>query len=389
MSRCPVCRQEMPEGARSCPWCGAQAPEPRRRRAGPPPPAPMTRPDFGAEEQPPAAPQPRRRRADAYREETQPAPDGYAEPYAGSPQPAAQQPLVWRETNARKSPWTSDERASEVWRRPEKPEAMDRAYRGEDGRPEQEPEEAPKKKVPAALKAVLVLVILAALAGAGMAILTQVRIARDHELKVAAYRELVDTHPCDEDRYRDLYEHWAEVYNLQPAYVAAIIRNESTFRPRAVSSKGARGLMQLMENTAEWINGYINIENYTFNSVYDPDTNIRFGCWYLNYLSRMFQGDPVLVTAAYHAGQGSVTSWLYNPQVSADGVTMAVSDIPTSDTRTYVQRVMRDYAIYDALYYRVYNDAGSAIFDPDAPAPAVVFAGSGAGDGAAAGGAGE
>ena len=93
---------------------------------------------------------------------------------------------------------------------------------------------------------------------------------------------------------------------LAPAYVAAIIRNESSFQPRAESAVGARGLMQLMPDTAEWIAHKLGVEGYAFERMYDPASNIRFGCWYLNYLSKMFLGNPVCVTAAYHAGQGQV-----------------------------------------------------------------------------------
>ena len=49
---------------------------------------------------------------------------------------------------------------------------------------------------------------------------------------------------------------------------------------------------------------------YRFDDLYDPEINAEYGCWYLNYLSELFYGDPVLVAAAYHAGQGEVRNWL-------------------------------------------------------------------------------
>ena len=78
----------------------------------------------------------------------------------------------------------------------------------------------------------------------------------------------------------------------------------------AESSVGARGLMQLMPDTAEWIAGKKKVSGYAFERMYDPESNISFGCWYLRYLANLFHGDPVCVSCAYHAGQGQVTAWL-------------------------------------------------------------------------------
>lgn len=180
--------------------------------------------------------------------------------------------------------------------------------------------------------------------------------------KISAYTRTVTGHPR---QYTELVERYAEKYNLQPAFVCAIILNESSFRPTAESGIGARGLMQLMENTASWINSeYLHLPDYSFQKLWDPEVNIQFGCWYLRYLCKLFNGDPVLVASAYHAGQGNVKIWLANPDCSTDGVTLAVDDIPTDDTRSYVRKVVRDYGIYDALYYHAFNDAQTAIVDP-------------------------
>ena len=113
--------------------------------------------------------------------------------------------------------------------------------------------------------------------------------------------------------YRSMIEESAAEFNLSPAFVAAVIRNESSFNPRAESGVGARGLMQLMPDTAEWIAGKLRVTGYAFERMYDAASNIRFGCWYLNYLSGLYMGDPVAVTAAYHAGQGQVKVWLSDP----------------------------------------------------------------------------
>lgn len=151
--------------------------------------------------------------------------------------------------------------------------------------------------------------------------------------------------------YQALIERYATQYNLQPAFVTAIIRNESSFRTDAESSVGARGLMQLMPDTAAWIAGKLDDDSYSFDRMYDAETNIRYGCWYLNYLSRLFHGDAVLVSSAYHAGQTTVTRWLSDKSISSDGLTIPVERLPDGPTKQYAGRVTTSYGIYQALLY--------------------------------------
>ena len=109
--------------------------------------------------------------------------------------------------------------------------------------------------------------------------------------------------------------------------------------------------MQLMPDTAEWIAHKLQLSGYAFERMLDPESNIRFGCWYLNYLSRLFRGDPVAVTAAYHAGQGQVKVWLSDPLLSEDGYTLTQASLPEGPTKNYVGRVTRDYGIYQEKYF--------------------------------------
>lgn len=150
--------------------------------------------------------------------------------------------------------------------------------------------------------------------------------------------------------WQDLIEHYAALYNLDPAFVTAIIRNESSFRTDAVSSVGARGLMQMMPDTAEWISGKLDVP-YDFDRLFEAETAIRYGCWYLGYLADLFGGDTVLVCAAYHAGQGEVLGWLGDSGISPDGVSVPIQNIPITNTRTYAERVTKAYGVYDALLY--------------------------------------
>lgn len=153
--------------------------------------------------------------------------------------------------------------------------------------------------------------------------------------------------------YADTITAYADAQELDPALVAAVILCESSYDPKAESRLGARGLMQLMPDTAEWVAHKLGEDgaDYSFDNLYDPQTNIRFGTWYLGYLSRRFNGDATKIVCAYHAGQGNVDSWLKNPQYSSDGVTLDV--IPTQDTATYASRVLRARDIYRKYYFPI------------------------------------
>ncbi len=179
-------------------------------------------------------------------------------------------------------------------------------------------------------------------------------LTRQAELHAAEQQAIDENYPM---LYRDLIESAAAEYNLNPAYVCAIIRNESSFRPMAESAVGARGLMQLMPDTAEWIAHKLRISGYAFDRMYDPASNIRFGCWYLHYLSDLFQGDPISVTCAYHAGQGEIAGWLSSSEYTDNGVSLLLDRLPEGPTKSYAGRVTRDYGIYQTKYFS--SDAGA------------------------------
>ena len=191
--------------------------------------------------------------------------------------------------------------------------------------------------------------------------LMQAWLTQRAEAHMSEARSVLSQYPLE---YRDLIESAAESGNLRPAFVAAVIRNESSFQPRAESGVGARGLMQLMPDTAEWIAGKMKLQGYAFDRMYDPESNVRFGCWYLNYLSTLFHGDPVCVACAYHAGQGKVTAWLSDPLISSDGVKLDLNRMTDGPTKTYARRVIRAYGIYHTLYFD-----GSDVYDVLLPRP--------------------
>ena len=147
--------------------------------------------------------------------------------------------------------------------------------------------------------------------------------------------------------YEDLIRRYAGENDLPPAYVAGVILAESSYDPEAVSSANAQGLMQLLPSTAEWIAGKLE-EAYWEGCLFDPEINVRYGCWYLGFLMKRYNGDMRLSSAAYHAGQGNVDKWLQDPEYAPAGVTLAV--IPFESTDTYVQRVLKYYEKYRELY---------------------------------------
>ncbi len=148
--------------------------------------------------------------------------------------------------------------------------------------------------------------------------------------------------------YRELVTFYSEKYEVDPYLVAAIIRNESKFNPNAISRREARGLMQIAPITGDWASEKLNIEDFNYEDLYDPELNIQIGTWYINILDKEFDSKLQLMVAAYNAGNGNVSKWLENPEYSKDGVHLDV--IPFPETRRYVQKVLRDYERYEIIY---------------------------------------
>ena len=215
-----------------------------------------------------------------------------------------------------------------------------------------------KKKLPGWLTTAVSLSIVLVLALGAAYWLMQAYLTTQENERIAAYQRVLDNYHVTESAdgtlqvtWQDEIEYYAAQNNLQPAFVMAIIRNESSFRTNAESNVGARGLMQMMPDTAEWIAGKLDDDAYTFDSMWDGETNIRYGCWYLGYLTRLFRGDAELVSGAYHAGQSTITQWLSDPQKSSDGVTLDLEKLSDGPTKQYIGRVTQAYGIYQSLLY--------------------------------------
>ena len=190
---------------------------------------------------------------------------------------------------------------------------------------------------------------------------SRMRILMDDRARAAQeYQDKVDRYLAKQRPYRALIEQYAAQYGVDPAFVSAIIMEESNYDPRAVSSKGARGLMQFMPNTFDWVKKNCGYKGADFDVVYQPEAAIKMGCYLLKYIiGQLGTDDPILVTCAYHAGWGHISTWVSN--YSTDGKTLTVAQIPAADTRTYAGRVINSYAIYLQNVYEV--DGGAAGFD--------------------------
>lgn len=147
--------------------------------------------------------------------------------------------------------------------------------------------------------------------------------------------------------YQDEITAQAKREGLDPYLVAAVVKVESGFKPWAKSPKEARGLMQLMPETAEWAAGKLGLA-YDQDRLFEPVYNLRLGTWYLAYLCRLYNGDMVLALAAYNGGRAHVNQWLATREWS--GRASQLDQIPFPETRNFVRKTLRNYDVYSRLY---------------------------------------
>jgi soluble lytic murein transglycosylase len=138
--------------------------------------------------------------------------------------------------------------------------------------------------------------------------------------------------------YQQIVLGHAKNYHLNPALLAAVIYQESRFRPRARSDSGAIGLMQLMPKTAQGIADHTGGTRFEVSDLYIPEINVRYGAWYLRHLLNKY-GNERLALAAYNAGQQNVDHWL----ATGEGIAFP-------ETRAYVDQVERLKRLYRRIY---------------------------------------
>jgi len=154
---------------------------------------------------------------------------------------------------------------------------------------------------------------------------------------------LKELYPIEYSQYVELY---AKEYDLEKELIYAIIKAESNFNCEAVSSKGACGLMQLMQPTAKEVAKKLNV-SIDEEVIMEPKVNINIGTKYISTLIEKYENIG-LALAAYNAGSGTVDSWIANGTLREDG--SDIENIPYKETNNYVRKILRDYKIYQELY---------------------------------------
>jgi soluble lytic murein transglycosylase len=134
---------------------------------------------------------------------------------------------------------------------------------------------------------------------------------------------------------------------VEPELVYSIMREESGYRPQVVSVSGARGLLQLMPETAERVARDAQLEAFSLDDLFEPRINIQLGSDYLSTLLRRFDGRESAAIGSYNAGPHVVARWVADESVEDD---VWVEEIPYDQTRAYVKRVLRSLHAYRVLY---------------------------------------
>ena len=151
-------------------------------------------------------------------------------------------------------------------------------------------------------------------------------------------------------KYKDIVEQAASIYNVDPNLIYAVIKQESNFNKDAVSSAGAKGLMQIIDPTAKQMARRIDSIDDKNYDVFDPYTNIHIGTKYLSYLIKYFDGNYYLAIIAYNAGMGRVDTWLEAEYNEYTDYTKLLENIKYNETKTYFEKVLNYYNIYTKLY---------------------------------------
>ncbi len=144
--------------------------------------------------------------------------------------------------------------------------------------------------------------------------------------------------------YAETVQRLAAENGVSPALLYGVIKAESNFDPLASSKKGAKGLMQLMDKTAQEC---ARKGGLPLTDILNPEENMALGAYYLGTLLKKYAKNEQNALAAYNAGQGRVDLWLSDARYSEDGTTL--SQIPFPETKRYVKKIMLYKKIYERL----------------------------------------
>jgi soluble lytic murein transglycosylase len=138
-------------------------------------------------------------------------------------------------------------------------------------------------------------------------------------------------------------------HGLDLSWIYGLIRQESRFTPDARSVSGARGLMQIMPATGRWIARKMGVKGFKTKHLYQPDTNLNFGTFYLKAVYDDLHNSALLASAAYNAGPKRPRRWISTLPGDVDGA-LFVEIIPFTQTRTYVKKVLLNTAYYESVF---------------------------------------
>ena len=148
--------------------------------------------------------------------------------------------------------------------------------------------------------------------------------------------------------YYDLVVKYSEKYSIPTALTFAVIKTESNFDKDVISSAGAMGLMQIMPSTYEWLAQAKFKESADVSLLYNPEVNIRYGTYYLQYLYAKF-GTWEKALIAYNWGEGNFMRFMEeNGYTEGD-----YNSIPVAETRNYVKKVLHHWKKYEDLYANI------------------------------------
>lgn len=145
--------------------------------------------------------------------------------------------------------------------------------------------------------------------------------------------------------YDSIIEKNSKKYGLEKSLVQAIIKAESGYDCMSLSSAQAMGLMQIMPATAIWIADELGVDDFRLDELYIPETNIEFGCFYLNYLFKKFESEDK-VLFAYNAGERTLTDFYSSTQP------LVVEKVEIKETKIYIRQVQKAKKVY-AYYEKI------------------------------------
>jgi soluble lytic murein transglycosylase len=148
--------------------------------------------------------------------------------------------------------------------------------------------------------------------------------------------------------YRDSLESTSRSRELDPFVVAALIRQESEFNPRAVSRAKAYGLTQVLPSTGREISRRAGVSNFSTPMLFEPEVNLRLGTYYLKSMLDQHGGRWEHTLAAYNAGKSRVNTWVTWAEYREPAE--FIETVPFTETRNYIQIVLRNAYVYRRLY---------------------------------------